>query len=229
MVLLLLYPVLRPPNEVQDVSKGCRLAPNPTGGLYIWSRIWHQHFFENTYGKLSYLVECIIEKWSLYLCYFRIVTIQIRINDYSIQARTWVSKFGDFIFRIMKISDTLYSTMMIYRALSSEHDIVLQFYLPQMEPFKLDWNLTLSCPLLSFQVSWARTSPFKMSSFITSLITECIAPIFIIVSPITSYADQTCSIYRSKSSAGFSLDIPLIMLVASLLRNVPQCRRYPAH
>ncbi|CAD6500415.1 BgTH12-07592 [Blumeria graminis f. sp. triticale] len=44
------------------------------------------------------------------------------------------------------------------------------------------------------------------------------APAFIILSPFTSYADQTYSIYRNKSSAGFSLDIPLIMLVASLTR-----------
>lgn len=53
---------------------------------------------------------------------------------------------------------------------------------------------------------------------IISSITGAIAPIFIIISPITSYADQTYSIHRTKSSAGFSMDIPLIMLVASLLR-----------
>jgi len=52
----------------------------------------------------------------------------------------------------------------------------------------------------------------------TSFITGFVAPVFIIISPITSYADQTYSIYRTKSSAGFSLDIPLIMLVASILR-----------
>ncbi|KAH8591110.1 hypothetical protein B0O99DRAFT_520105 [Bisporella sp. PMI_857] len=45
-----------------------------------------------------------------------------------------------------------------------------------------------------------------------------VAPLFIVVSPLTSYADQTYSIHKTKSSAGFSLDIPLIMLVASLLR-----------
>lgn len=56
---------------------------------------------------------------------------------------------------------------------------------------------------------------------IVSFVTGFIAPLFIIISPITSYADQTYSIHRSKSSAGFSLDIPLIMLVASLLRYVP--------
>lgn len=53
---------------------------------------------------------------------------------------------------------------------------------------------------------------------LTSFITGFVAPIFIIISPITSYADQTYSIHRTKSSAGFSLDIPLIMLVASMLR-----------
>ncbi|KAK0124022.1 hypothetical protein ONS95_009008 [Cadophora gregata] len=53
---------------------------------------------------------------------------------------------------------------------------------------------------------------------LVSLITGFVAPIFIIISPITSYADQTYSIHRTKSSAGFSLDIPLIMLVASVLR-----------
>ncbi len=40
----------------------------------------------------------------------------------------------------------------------------------------------------------------------------------LIVSPLTSYADQIYSIHRTKSSAGFSLDIPLIMLAASLLK-----------
>ena len=57
---------------------------------------------------------------------------------------------------------------------------------------------------------------FKMG--IVSFITGFVAPIFIIISPITSYADQTYSIHRTKSSAGFSLDITLIMLVASMLR-----------
>ncbi|KAF2663322.1 hypothetical protein BT63DRAFT_419137 [Microthyrium microscopicum] len=45
-----------------------------------------------------------------------------------------------------------------------------------------------------------------------------IAPIFLITSPITSYADQIYSIHRTRTSAGFSLDIPLIMLVASILK-----------
>lgn len=40
----------------------------------------------------------------------------------------------------------------------------------------------------------------------------------LIASPITSYADQILSIHRNRSSDGFSLDIPLIMLVASILK-----------
>ena len=44
------------------------------------------------------------------------------------------------------------------------------------------------------------------------------APIFLILSPILSYSDQVMSMHRNKSSAGFSLDIPLIMLVASVLK-----------
>jgi hypothetical protein len=44
------------------------------------------------------------------------------------------------------------------------------------------------------------------------------APIFLILSPVLSYSDQAYSMYRSKSSAGFSLDIPLIMLVSSMFR-----------
>lgn len=53
---------------------------------------------------------------------------------------------------------------------------------------------------------------------LVTLITGFVAPIFLIISPITSYADQTYSMHRTKSSAGFSLDIPLIMLVASMLK-----------
>ncbi|OCK82185.1 hypothetical protein K432DRAFT_433648 [Lepidopterella palustris CBS 459.81] len=49
-------------------------------------------------------------------------------------------------------------------------------------------------------------------------VVKLIAPIFIITSPITSYADQIYSIHRTRSSTGFSLDIPLIMLVASILK-----------
>lgn len=45
-----------------------------------------------------------------------------------------------------------------------------------------------------------------------------LAPIFLILSPILSYSDQALAMRRNKSSAGFSLDIPLIMLVASLFK-----------
>jgi hypothetical protein len=37
-------------------------------------------------------------------------------------------------------------------------------------------------------------------------------------SPVTSYADQIFSMHRDRNSAGFSLDIPLIMLTASILK-----------
>ena len=54
------------------------------------------------------------------------------------------------------------------------------------------------------------------------------APVFLILSPILSYSDQAISMYRVKSSAGFSLDIPLIMLVACICRFVydPQSSLY---
>lgn len=45
-----------------------------------------------------------------------------------------------------------------------------------------------------------------------------VAPLFLVLSPILSYGDQAMSMHRNKSSAGFSLDIPLIMLVASFFR-----------
>lgn len=45
-----------------------------------------------------------------------------------------------------------------------------------------------------------------------------VAPVFLITSPLTSYADQIRNIHVTKSSRGFSLDTPLIMLVASILR-----------
>lgn len=45
-----------------------------------------------------------------------------------------------------------------------------------------------------------------------------LAPIFLILSPVLSYSDQALSMHKRKSSAGFSLDIPLIMLVASMFR-----------
>ncbi|KAF2140201.1 uncharacterized protein K452DRAFT_230986 [Aplosporella prunicola CBS 121167] len=47
---------------------------------------------------------------------------------------------------------------------------------------------------------------------------KSIAPIFIMTSPVTSYADQIYSIHKNRSSGGFSLDIPLIMLLASILK-----------
>ena len=40
----------------------------------------------------------------------------------------------------------------------------------------------------------------------------------LILSPLTSYTDQILSINRTRTSAGFSLDIPLIMLTASILK-----------
>jgi hypothetical protein len=58
-------------------------------------------------------------------------------------------------------------------------------------------------------------------SFFRAAVTH-IAPIFLITSPVTSYADQIWSINKKRSSAGFSLDIPLIMLVASILKSVHQ-------
>ncbi|KAL5117497.1 hypothetical protein ACEQ8H_004662 [Pleosporales sp. CAS-2024a] len=45
-----------------------------------------------------------------------------------------------------------------------------------------------------------------------------IAPLFIATSPLTSYGDQIYAMHRTRSSAGFSLDIPLIMLLASILK-----------
>ncbi|KAL1991845.1 hypothetical protein VTN49DRAFT_5153 [Thermomyces lanuginosus] len=51
-----------------------------------------------------------------------------------------------------------------------------------------------------------------------SIILEYVAPLLLITSPITSYADQIYSIHRTGSSTGFSLDIPLIMLVASIFK-----------
>lgn len=50
--------------------------------------------------------------------------------------------------------------------------------------------------------------------------TAVLAPVFIVLSPIISYSDQAVSMQRKKTSAGFSLDIPLIMLVSSLLKFV---------
>lgn len=58
---------------------------------------------------------------------------------------------------------------------------------------------------------------FDIMGWFTDL-TGFIAPFFLIMSPIFSYSDQIISMHRNKSSTGFSLDIPLIMLVASFLR-----------
>ena len=40
----------------------------------------------------------------------------------------------------------------------------------------------------------------------------------LVLSPIFSYTDQILSIHRTRTSAGFSLDIPLIMITASILK-----------
>lgn len=45
-----------------------------------------------------------------------------------------------------------------------------------------------------------------------------LTPIFLVLSPLLSYSDQAYSMHRNRSSAGFSLDIPLIMLIASICR-----------
>ncbi|KAJ4145529.1 hypothetical protein LMH87_004377 [Akanthomyces muscarius] len=54
-------------------------------------------------------------------------------------------------------------------------------------------------------------------SFFTAII-GFLAPLMIALSPVLSYGDQALAMHRNKSSAGFSLDIPLIMLIASFLR-----------
>ncbi|KAJ5906690.1 uncharacterized protein N7473_003606 [Penicillium subrubescens] len=54
--------------------------------------------------------------------------------------------------------------------------------------------------------------------YLIQLAIEYGAPLFLISSPLTSYLDQILSIHRNRSSVGFSLDIPLIMLVASILK-----------
>ncbi|RVD88030.1 uncharacterized protein DFL_002229 [Arthrobotrys flagrans] len=53
---------------------------------------------------------------------------------------------------------------------------------------------------------------------VVQVLVEYVAPVFLVTSPVTSYADQIWSIHSQRSSLGFSLDIPLIMLVASILR-----------
>jgi hypothetical protein len=74
--------------------------------------------------------------------------------------------------------------------------------------------------LIVFYLLFAVRQQTPIMGAVLSFVTGFVAPVFIIISPITSYADQIAAIYRSKSSAGFSLDIPLIMLVASILRYV---------
>lgn len=54
-------------------------------------------------------------------------------------------------------------------------------------------------------------------AFVATLISS-FTPLFLIFSPLTSYTDQILSIHRNRTSAGFSLDIPLIMLTASILK-----------
>ncbi|SMQ53398.1 unnamed protein product [Zymoseptoria tritici ST99CH_3D7] len=57
----------------------------------------------------------------------------------------------------------------------------------------------------------------RVMSFVAWTIKH-IAPLFLITSPVTSYADQIWSMHKKRSSAGFSLDVPLIMLVASITK-----------
>ncbi|EME43608.1 hypothetical protein DOTSEDRAFT_72844 [Dothistroma septosporum NZE10] len=68
---------------------------------------------------------------------------------------------------------------------------------------------------LAFAVS---TDMYRRIMALVSWVINRIAPIFIVTSPVTSYGDQIWSMHSNRSSAGFSLDIPLIMLVASVLK-----------
>lgn len=75
------------------------------------------------------------------------------------------------------------------------------------------------------RASWSKflvtATPANNWNSIMSLVKWAIknvAPIFMVTSPVTSYADQIWSIHKNRSSAGFSLDIPLIMLVSSILK-----------
>ena len=52
----------------------------------------------------------------------------------------------------------------------------------------------------------------------TSPLTDPKTSSSLVLSPILSYADQILSMRQRRSSAGFSLDIPLIMLTASILK-----------
>jgi len=69
------------------------------------------------------------------------------------------------------------------------------------------WLIDSIAPILSVAALCLCENQSKTNNF-NSLIT----------SPVTSYADQIYSIHRSRTSAGFSLDIPLIMLLASILK-----------
>lgn len=66
--------------------------------------------------------------------------------------------------------------------------------------------------------SCALKPPNDSHNYLMNLHTDRLCANSLITSPVTSYADQILSISRSRSSAGFSLDIPLIMLVASILK-----------
>jgi hypothetical protein len=59
---------------------------------------------------------------------------------------------------------------------------------------------------------------FAINIFTCILELIAFSPNSLVTSPLTSYLDQILSIHRNRSSAGFSLDIPLIMLVASILK-----------
>lgn len=48
----------------------------------------------------------------------------------------------------------------------------------------------------------------------------------LVLSPIFSYSDQIISIHKTKNLGGFSMDIPLIMLVASILKYVLRTARF---
>ena len=61
--------------------------------------------------------------------------------------------------------------------------------------------------------------------WITDLV-GILGPVFIVASPIISYSDQAYAMQHNKTSAGFSLDIPLIMLVASFFRFATAQRMY---
>jgi hypothetical protein len=71
--------------------------------------------------------------------------------------------------------------------------------------------------MADWPTTFADISPRRIMSIVRWVITHT-APIFLITSPVTSYADQIWSMHKKRSSAGFSLDVPLIMLVASILK-----------